>query len=305
MLGKNIRKLWRYIEGHWRGQQGLTWSFWVNFVFLRALVSAIQEWFRPESGQSFYNTWVIVLLLVVFFHGVLFVWQFVGVIRASETHVRNFGSMASVWGSQLALVFAFFWVLSYVHDASQMVRPISSSPSKLSEWKAERASKYSFEISEDGKSLALTGSLELGITDSFKQQLDAHPQVKQIVLDSTGGNIFQARGLSKTIQQNGLSTLVAGECSSACTIAFIGGVRRQIAKGGKLGFHQYRVDADYAVLNANPKAQQDRDRKLFLQAGVEPWFIDKMFQSQPSEMWYPEQTELLDAHVITRVMPND
>ena len=76
-----------------------------------------------------------------------------------------------------------------------------------------------------------------------------------------------------------------------------------MASGGKLGFHQYRIDANYAVLRANPLLEQERDRAIFLRSGVAAWFLDKMFDSGASGMWYPGVSELIDARVVTSVLP--
>ncbi len=272
---------------------------------LRVLVSVLQDWLGPEEGQNFSESRLTVLALALVFHGVLFAWQAVGVLRATEIYVRTSGAMAPVWGTQLATAVAFFWAITYVFGAWQMTLPDSDLLKSQSEIDAERAAKYSIEPSIDGLTLAITGSLELGITKHLKDQLEANPNVEQITLSSTGGNIFEARGLAKTIKQNGLSTLVVSECSSACTTAFIGGAERQVAPGGKLGFHQYRIDADYAVLKADPAREQNRDRAVFLQSGVADWFVEKMFASDASEMWFPELSELLEANVVTGPAPGD
>ncbi len=284
---------------HWRGQHGFAWSFWVNLVLLRVLIFALQERVSPEEGNDFSGKSLLILTLVVIFHGFVFVWQVVGVFRASGAHIRASGSMAPVWGSQLAIIIAALWVMSYVFGAWQMTLPVPDLLSNQTKLEAERAAKFSIEPSIDGRSLTLAGSLELGITDHLRDQIAAYPDVDQIILASTGGNIYEARGLANTIRQNGLNTLVIAECSSACTTVFIGGARRQLAPGSKLGFHRYRIDADYAVLNADPLREQDRDRTTFLQSGVAVWFLDKMFDSEASEMWYPELSELVDANVVT------
>ncbi|TNB48208.1 hypothetical protein FF124_07680 [Martelella lutilitoris] len=298
-----IRKVRRYLIGHWRGEQGLAWSFWINLVLIRVLLLLLQDWLRPGKGQDFHDMQGFVLLLALLFHGVLFVWQAVGVIRAAELYGRTTGYMAPVWGTQMVLVLAVFWVMTYAFDAWHMTRPAPDNLGRQYAVEAERAEKYSIEPTADGQSLTLSGSLELGIANHLKQQLDAYPDVKQIILASTGGNIYQARGLSNTIRQNGLNTLVVSECSSACTTVFIGGIKRQLSSGGRLGFHQYRIEADYAVLNADPLREQDRDRAIFLQAGVAAWFLDRMFNSPSSDMWYPELPELMEAHVVTDVAP--
>lgn len=303
MRGTLIHSVGRYLTGHWRGAQGLAWSFWINLVLIRVFVFALQELLRPGKGQDFHDNQLLVLLLALFFHGILFVWQAVGVLRAAEAHIRTSGDMAPVWGAQLALVLAVFWVATYVIDAWHMTFPAPDNLRLQSEYEAERARKYSIEPTSDGQSLTLSGSLELGITRHLEHQLRAYPDVKQIILASTGGNIYEARGLSNTIRQNGLNTLVMSECSSACTTVFIGGIKRRLASGGRLGFHQYRIDADYAVLKAAPLREQDQDRAIFLQAGVAPWFLDIMFDSQPSDMWYPELDELIASHVATDIVP--
>lgn len=294
---------WRYVIRHWQGTQGLVWSFWINLVLLRAVTFGLQEWLGPEPGQDFRDSWVFILILVLFVHGVVFVWQAVGVLRASEAHVSDYGAMAPVWGAQLGLVLAFIWIIVYVQNAWQMTIPVFDSSIIQSEMEAERTAKYNIEPSINQRVLTLSGSLELGITAHLKSKLIAYPDVEKIVLDSNGGNIYEARGLSNTIRQNGLNTLVISECSSACTTVFIGGVKRQLTAGAKLGFHQYRIDANYAVLNANPLLEQDRDRAVFLRSGVAVWFADKMFASPSSQMWYPELSELIEANVVTHQAP--
>lgn len=299
-----IRYSLRYVTDHWRGQHGFAWSFWVNLVLLRVLIFATQEWLSPEEGHDFSDNRALIFALAVVFHGFVFVWQVVGVFRASGAHIRASGSMAPVWGSQLAIVAAVLWVISYSFGAWQMTLPVPNLLKSQAELDAERAAKYRIEPSTDGRSLTLAGSLELGITDHLRDQLKAYPDVDRIILSSTGGNIYEARGLANIIRQNNLNTLVIAECSSACTTVFIGGAKRQLAPGSKLGFHQYRIDADYAVLNADPLREQNRDRAAFLQSGVAVWFLDKMFNSDASEMWYPELPELIDANVVTEHLPS-
>ena len=291
------------MTGHWRGIQGFAWSFWVNLVGLRLVLFAAQEISSPAKGQDYHDSRWIVLGLALSVHGLVFVWQAVGVIRASELHVRASGAMAPVWGAQIVLAVAVFWVLAYMHDAWQMALPVGLDREQRSESAAARALKYSIEPADGGRTLELNGSLELGITAHLRAQLAAFPATEQIVLTSAGGNVFEARGLSNVIREAGLDTLVVSECSSACTTAFIGGVRRDLAGEGRLGFHQYRIEADYAVLAADPARQQDRDREIFLAAGVAAWFLDRMFDASATSMWYPDRSELLAAGVVTQSAP--
>lgn len=261
-----LKTVWRYLSSHWRGQQGLAWSFWVNLLLIRALIYLAQNVFAP--AQVYRDLWFWVFLLAVAAQGVLLTWQAVGLVRASERHIGETGAMAQAWGAQLGLVAVFLWVLVDVLGAWQMTLPAPEGAITIADWQAERASKYSIEPTEDGQTLALTGSLELGIVTHLKNQLAAYPQVQQIVLTSQGGNIFQARGLSKTISDHGLATRVVSECSSACTTVFIGGTERELAANARLGFHQYRVDAVNTVLGTDPLDQQAADGAIFVGAGA-------------------------------------
>jgi hypothetical protein len=296
-----IRTVWRYVAGHWTGAHGLFWSFWVNLVLIRILVFTLQDVLSPREGEDLHGLRIPVLVFTLVFHGGLFVWQVVGVIRASESHIRARGAMSPVWGTQLALILTLLWVLIYVQKAWLMTLPI---PEDIGNPRiAAREAAYTIDLTSDGQALTVTGSLELGITRALEDRLEAHPTVEQVVLDSAGGNIYAARGMSRVIREHGLNTLVMSECSSACTIAFIGGHMRQVGEGARLGFHQYRVHANYAVLGANPLAEQERDRALFLRTRVQEWFTDRMFDSPALDMWFPHASELREANVITHGGP--
>jgi len=291
----------KYIADHWQGRQGLAWSFWVNFVLVRALIFLGQDRLSPakDSDYSAHNT--LVLSLAIFFHGICFVWQVVGVVRAGEAYIRASGVMAYVWGMQLGAIMAFWLTVTYAFGAWQMTLPAPKdlfSPAKV---EAERAGKYSFVASADGAKLIFSGSIELGTSKQLAKQLKQTPSLQTIVLSSPGGNIYEARGLSKLIHENGLNTLVETQCTSACTTVFIGGITRMLMPDARLGFHQYRVDANYDVLNSDVAAEQEHDRMLYASAHVKPWFLKRMYESGSDGMWFPEFEELLDAGVITHI----
>ncbi|CAN5645396.1 hypothetical protein BH10PSE18_BH10PSE18_23180 [soil metagenome] len=90
---------------------------------------------------------------------------------------------------------------------------------------------------------------------------DALPQNPVIAFDSPGGSVAGSMAMGRTIRRLQLSTRVAGTylradgtgiagtatsafvsdavCASACTLAFMGGVRRTVADGGRFGVHQF------------------------------------------------------------------
>lgn len=306
MIGRqpdmSTEKVGNYIADHWYGRQGFAWSFWVNLVLLRTIVLLMQDFLGPAGDGDYSTQSTIVVSLAILFHGVLFVWQLVGVLRAGEVHIRAMGSMANVWGAQLGALIAFWLTAAAAIGAWQMTLPAPDDENSQARIEAERAAKYSFVPSVDGLTLVFTGSIELGISKQFATQLKRNPKLQTIVLNSPGGNIYEARGLAKLIHENELNTIVIEQCNSSCTIVFIGGIRRELTPNARLGFHQYRIDATYSVLNADASAEQERDRLLYAKAGVKPPFLMKMFESHSDEMWFPEIDDLLDAGVVTGIL---
>lgn len=296
---------YRYVADHWLGRQSLTWSFWVNLVLLRFVIYVAQMWLRPAEGGDYSDARPAVLILAAFFHLVLFVWQVVGVVCAGEVHIRRRGSIANMWGAQAGILIAFWFTASLALEAWQMALPVPVEDDFVERMQRERAASYRIDVPADGRTVSISGTIALGITRSFSNRLKRHPDVQTVMLASDGGNIFEARGLSKLIRTNGLDTLVERQCNSACTTVFVGGRKRTLAEGAVLGFHQYRVEADYAVLGTNPATQQQRDRALYSEQGVKAWFLEKMFNAPPDRLWFPSTQELLSSGVVNHIRVRD
>jgi hypothetical protein len=101
------------------------------------------------------------------------------------------------------------------------------------------------------------------------------------------------------IKARNLSTYVASDCLSACTIIFLSGTERLISPGGKLGFHQ----PDFPGLTSKERQEilADQEQRLE-QLGVSPAFAHKANMATPDDMWYPAISELVAEHVVTRVV---
>ncbi|MCO6187477.1 hypothetical protein [Rhizobium sp. L1K21] len=279
----------------------MLWSFAVNLVALRAVIFLVQGAFRPDEYEDYFEQSLLVLALAVFFHGIVFIWQAVGVFRAGENYIRDRGAIAVHWGAQLGVLVAFWLTASYALNAWQMTVDVPDYIDYEAKWRSEREARYAL-TREDGDTLKLAGTLELGITKRLTALFQEKSAPYRIILSSKGGNIYEARGLEKLFRERGIDTIIEDECSSACTTAFIGGKKRWLKPGGRLGFHQYRVEADYAVLGSDPKAEQKRDEALFLNAGVKPDFAARMHSAAANSMWYPSSGELLSAGVVTDIL---
>ena len=293
-----LRPVWTYIVSHWRGEQSLAWSFGVNLVAVRALIFAVQRLLQPAEYHDYHDWRLAVLVLATAFHGILFIWQAIGVFRAGEALIRDHGAIALHWGAQLGVIVAFWLTTSYALNAWQMTIDVPDYVDHEALMNAERASHYQI-LAGPGGTVLIRGTLELGITRKLRDTLDSDGAIKAVTLSSVGGNIYEARGLAKLFHEKGLRTQVFDECSSACTTAFIGGIERLLKPGARLGFHQYRIEANYTVLGANPKLEEEKDEALYLQAGVSADFVRHMHSAKPEAMWYPETSELIGAGVVT------
>ncbi|MGB7286889.1 MAG: hypothetical protein WBC71_08155 [Salaquimonas sp.] len=288
-----------YVKDHWHGKHSLAKAFWINFVMLRLGIFLIQA-NLSYLAKIDYTAWAIAILIAAFlFHGVLFVWQIVGVLRSTEIYTRDTGSQSTAWGAQLSLVVGLFLTISYSIQAWQHTKIKPEEENFMVRMEREHASKYDLEIINGGETLTFTGTVELGITRNMRALLEANNTVQKVVLNSDGGNIFEARGLAKLFTDRRLNTHVSERCSSACTSAFIGGVKRTMDATARFGFHQYRMEAGQAVLSVvDPKKEQERDMQLFEQQGVSRTFLEKILSHKSNELWFPLPTELLDANFV-------
>ena len=164
------------------------------------------------------------------------------------------------------------------------------------------------------------GEIEAGDTDRLLTVLRANPGVTTIELHSTGGDYFEAFDLARAIADFGLSTHVAGSCESSCAIAFLGGTKRSLARGGRIGFHQTTWSAESAQSYYEDWAEDERwrtpfdmvswtyedtqteiyDRLVFMIGrGVDPRFAIETLRQPAGGIWYPGRDELLAAGYLT------
>lgn len=101
-------------------------------------------------------------------------------------------------------------------------------------WGGEAAA---VEFLQKGVVLAIGGPIRNGDQYLLRDYL-ARPeagQIKIVYLSSTGGFIFPANEMARTIREKGYATVVdaaRGQCSSACTGLFVAGTRRYYLNAG-------------------------------------------------------------------------
>ncbi len=291
----------RYIVAHWRGQQSLALSFWINLVGLRVLVFQAQDTLSPAEGQDYSHEAFLVFSATLLFHGLLLLWQLVGVVRAAERDFSRRGNLAVVWAAQLGAVLMFLLSAVYALGAGQwtLVAPVEEDT--LARMAREHASQYQLTVSANGQQLDIEGSMESGISRAVRNLLASNPRIRQVNLTSPGGNVYEGRALAKLFREHQLDTRTEAICASACTTAYAGGKVRSASPEAALGFHQYRLDANYAIIGVDIQKEQARDAELFLQAGIDDGFIRTLFEKLPDDMWWPTLEELFRARMIHEI----
>ncbi len=290
-----------YIAAHWRGELSLARSFWVNLVALRLVVFGLQGHLESSVGEDRSEHAPLVLALALFAHGILFVWQIVGTLRAAERDLVATGTQAPAWGAQLGGVVLCFLTFAHAVEAWQTTRPLPDEERADQRFERERRERYSLLAGRDGTRLLLRGSIELGVTRRVEALLSENGAITGIVLESDGGNVYAARGLARVMRERALSSHVERTCASACTIAFIGGRPRSMTDTARLGFHQYRLEDERGGIGTDPGKEQARDQALYAVAGVDPGFVSRLFEQAPDGMWWPSADELVAAGVVDTV----
>lgn len=120
----------------------------------------------------------------------------------------------------------------------------------------------------------------------------------RIELSSPGGLMGEGVRGYEAIKNAGATTVATGECASACTILFLGGIDRSVEAGGRIGVHQWRSEAGVA---SEVEAQEVSANLLsiFAAAGVSEQFFIAGASTVPSEIRWLTQQELNEWRVVS------
>ncbi len=158
-----------------------------------------------------------------------------------------------------------------------------------------------------------------GDVDELDALLKSEQSIKEIELNSAGGDVDAAFYMADLIIDYELDTNVKGTCESACTLMLLAGERRTVERGSWVGFHQSYWDAPYIQgyfeRNKDSKGWSNafefaswmyedtqrevlRNLQYFVERGVDAGFAIKTMKATSDDMWYPRRKELEAAGVI-------
>lgn len=278
------------------------------FIGLLILIYFFESWFLSLFFTDLQQQITATFASLVITKLIIFPWQFVGLLRASDKDFLKNGNTSKTKIIQLLLVVATGFILSTSIDAIQTAtfkKKQQQLAEEYQDYKKQQTKNYTLSFRNSTTQLVISGEIEIGITKAVSNILKKNPQISSIALNSIGGHIYEGRGLSKLFTRQSLDTYVYKECSSACTTAFAGGIKRYLGNKGRLGFHQYKYDPDglkKSVGFHDATAEQVRDLELFKSRGLERNFLNKIFNESSERMWFPKHKELIEAKVIDQII---
>ena len=158
--------------------------------------------------------------------------------------------------------------------------------------------------------------------EKFKEILEKNTDLEVVHLTSWGGMIDASIEIADLIIDYELDTHVQEICFSACPLIFLGGEKRTLNRGSKIGFHRgYWTSEDMKYYYEDKETQEYygwenpydfsswiyestqediyKQFKYYLERGVEPSFVIETMRARPDDGWYPRRKELLKANFLT------
>ena len=293
-----------YLLSHWHGKLPLGITLWVNLIALLIVISYAELFLLSKLAVNPSQLISLTLSSLLFTRLIIFPWQLIGLLRAIDfdylEHKNALKTRVLQGFVLLTVLFTLVYSLEVIQGTLYYMKQVESY-SRPGDKVA-----YQLNLSEDQQRLIIRGDLDIGITTAVRSTIEAHPQIKSVVLQSRGGQIYEGRGLANLFTEHGIDTYVYEECSSACATAFIGGKRRYITAQGRLGFHQYRVETTKTrqfVQFYNLDAEQQRDLALFKARGIDQAFLNRVFDQPASRIWFPDHSTLRGVQIVHEVIP--
>lgn len=283
-----------YAGRHWRGEQSLAQSFWVNNGLLAIpfglAVGGLAVWITIK-GDWLRGGSIAVLLawpLLLAFN----VWALVGAWRSSGGYLESGGSALWGWGARVVLLFgAVSLVASTVLDFAPNVGSYLRMARGI-----DPIGHLQATLSPDGRKLKLAGPVGMGDAGRVRTLMDGAKGLQWVELDSPGGRMKEAEALAAGVRQRGLQTRTTGTCDSACTLVYLAGGKRQVMPGAKLGFHR----ASSGTLNPVLDAMANRElAEVYRRAGLPESFVVRAMATPPHRMWHPARDELVAGGLVT------
>ncbi|MEW9919591.1 hypothetical protein AB2B41_08255 [Marimonas sp. MJW-29] len=156
--------------------------------------------------------------------------------------------------------------------------------------------------------------------EQMRDVLRANPDIRVLEINSTGGGHYPSMELAALVIDFELDTHVEETCQSSCVPVFLGGAKRTMARGARIGFHQLSWDAeavenyynenregfgwetpfDFAEWMYEDTQTETYNRLAYMVSrGVDPEFAIRTIRKPDTTLWFPYRSVLMAAGVLT------
>lgn len=281
-------------------RQGPTFAstFWVQGVLLRLVIGFC------IFGLTLFQPLPLALLAAILATDLFaFFWALIKYNNVASVHLQYTGRFWSIVGGFLffffaavAMIFSWWWLVSQTGTPTML----RENNDRLQSSAVTKGERFVAELSRDHRQVIFKGVMAKGLAIEIDPVFESSEKVDTLVLNSPGGNVFEARLLAQDVMRRGLNTYVSSECSASCLLVFMAGQKRTLGTGGQLGFHRYGLDFEQVLPHLNPLREMRVDQQFYLERGVSLDFLDEVFDLNRETIWYPTRRELLNAGVITQ-----
>ena len=278
-----------YFVRFWRGEHGL------GHVFAAGAALATVAWqmysFDPDpmAVTLHYRRYAFILLVALAAGTLLAAWWGVGAWRSARRWLAADRSLlvgAVVAMAGMTLLGSAFDRLGSL-DRNMTLFTLATIA-------ADAGPKPAVRVEPDGR-LRLSGEMGFGTTNRVRAALARDPGIREIELDSPGGNAMEGFALAALVRDRGLNTRVRANCASACVLVFAGGWERVAEPGARFGLHRSGVDwrKDGAV-----SATDLRMAAWFRERGVGEEIIGRVLATPFHDLWEPGYGEVLASGLV-------
>ena len=287
------------LSEYWLGNKTLLGTFFFLLLIPSVAVVVLQrstQQLQPLSSSPYLIALSCLLLLL---YTVASIATLVGINRKSRLAAGAYGANTNVALYNLLSLIVITYTTTHIIDLlTTNVEPSISIETTI-------PSSPTFTLDEINPGvLHMHGPIGNTATKRLETYLAsktaAETQINQLLLNSKGGNIFEARGLARVVTENRLNTHVDESCLSACTLVYVSGIERSAGRDARFGFHSYGQENDNGGMAIDVSSQQELDKNLFAAARVSAEFIDQLYQADHHDMWFAELGELVDSGFINK-----
>lgn len=291
---------------YWRGQYSLPFSYWIvgllGGISILLIIVGMTVLFSMSADYNPYGFFAFIVSLWALLIAWT-IWDLVGLWRSATRamHRRWRQGRHTFWGGLVKLIVVAA-VLGGIRTLVEATGPQIYEAYNIAFKGDPNVADYRLRIMRNGTEMEISGGFKYGLTKDVERLLKASPQIRIVHLNSTGGRIGEAIDLHDAIRQRQLTTYVANECDSACTVAFAGGKERWLGPAGKLGFHAPFFPG---MTPEDLSASVARQRAIFMSDGFTAEFVTRALSTPATSLWTPTTMELRQGGAITDIASID